>query len=135
MSSVECKLSAGATGIARKASTRRGEKDEKGLPSRPVTGGSINGHGSSTPIANTGDATLNGHHHTAERLMAMVVPAFTSADPGTHSASSSLWHLAVHARRAERTPSPSPGCSSGREGHIVHRPNGDREIVEGVFDK
>jgi len=123
-SSVEGKLGAGATGIARKASTRRGEKDEKELPSRPVTGGSI-----------TGDATLNGHHHTAERPMTMVVPAPVSADPGTHSASSSLLHLADHARRAARTPSPSPGRSRGREDHIVHGPDGDREDVEGVFER
>jgi len=111
-------------GLARKASTRRGEKDERELPSRPVTGGSI-----------TGDATLNGHHHTAERPMTMVVPAPVSADPGTHSASSSLLHLADHARRAARTPSPSPGRSRGREDHIVHGPDGDREDVEGVFER
>jgi len=99
-SSVEDKLSVGATGIASTASTRRGENDEKELPSRPVTSGSIDGHRSSTPIANTGDATLNGHHHITERPTTTVVPTSVSADPGTHSASSSPLHLADHARRA-----------------------------------
>ena len=64
-SSVKGKLSAVAAGIGRKSSTRRGEKDEKELPSRPATSGSINGNESSTPIASTDDATLNGHHHIA----------------------------------------------------------------------
>jgi len=97
----------------------------------------MNGNVSSTPIANTKDATLNGHHHTAERPMpmTMVVAAPASTDPGMHSASSSLLHLADHARRVARTPSLSPRCSGCRESEIVHRPDGDREDVEGVFER
>jgi len=130
-SSVRDKLSAGAMGIARKASTRRSEKDEKELPSWPVTDDSISGYGSSTPIASTSDANLNGHHHTAKRPMTMVVPAPPSADPGTHPASSSLLHLADRARHAALTPSPSPWHSTG----LLHGLEGDREDVEGVFGR
>ena len=50
-------------------------------------------------------------------------------------ASSSLLHLADRARHAGHTPSPSPGRSIGLEGHIVHGPEGDREDVEGVFER
>jgi len=88
---------------------------------------------SSTPIASIGGATRNGHHHIAEQPVAIVVLASASADPGTRSASPSL--LADHARPAARTLSPSHGRSRDCGGHIIHRPDGDCEEVDGVLER
>jgi len=62
-------------------------------------------------------------------------PLPASAERYTHSTSSSLLHLADHAQCAARTLSPSPGRSRGRERHIVHGPDSDREDVESVFER
>jgi len=37
--------------------------------------------------------------------------------------------------RDAQHPDPSPGRSGGREGSIVYGPDGDREDVEGVFER